>query len=62
MEKETDKKTPEKPKRARITLECSPEERKTIRIKAAQEDKSMNDYILSRVLETSEKQEERAGS
>lgn len=51
MEKKSDKKMPEKPKRARITLECSPEERKTIRIKAAQEDKSMNDYILSTVLE-----------
>lgn len=47
------KKFLDKPKRARITLECSVEERKTIRIKAAQEDKSMNDYILSKILEIS---------
>lgn len=40
----------EKPKRARITLECTPEIRKLIRIRAAQEDKSMNNYILSLVV------------
>ncbi len=50
MEKKSVKKAPEKTKRARITLECTPEIRKSIRIRAAQEDKSMNDYILSIVL------------
>jgi len=40
-------KNDEKPKRARITLECSLELRKAIRIRAAQEDRSMNDLILS---------------
>lgn len=50
MEKKSDKKEPEKSKRARITLECTPEVRKSIRIRAAQEDKSMNDYILSLVM------------
>ena len=57
MEKKSDKKAPEKLKRARITLECSPEIRKSIRIKAAQEDKSMNDYILSLVLASMNKRE-----
>ena len=50
MEKKSDKKSPEKLKRARITLECTPEIRKSIRIRAAQEDKSMNDFILSIVM------------
>ena len=62
MEKKSDKKAPEKPKRARITLECSPEIRKSIRIKAAQEDKSMNDYILSLVLASMNKREAVADS
>ena len=48
----------EKSKRARITLECSQETRKSIRISAAQEDKSMNDYILSIVLEKMQKDKE----
>lgn len=52
MEKKPDKKGTEKSKRARITLECSREIRKSIRIWAAQEDKSMNDFILSIVLES----------
>ena len=51
MAKKPVKVLPEKPKRARITLECSPETRKAIRIMAAQNDKSMNDFILSIVLE-----------
>ena len=38
-----------KSKRARITLECSPEQRKRIRIMAAQQDQSMNDFLLSLV-------------
>lgn len=50
MQKKANNKTFEKSKRARITLECTPEIRKSIRIRAAQEDKSMNDYILSVVL------------
>jgi uncharacterized protein (DUF1778 family) len=45
---------PEKPRKARITLECSPEIRKAIRIRAAQEDKSMNDFILSIVIKSLE--------
>ncbi len=56
MEKKSNKKMPEKTKRARITLECSPEIRKSIRIKAAQADKSMNDYILSLVLASMNKE------
>ena len=55
MEKNSEKKAAEKPKRARITLECSHEIRKSIRIRAAQDDKSMNDYILSLVLESIKK-------
>lgn len=51
MVKKNDKEDFSKSKRARITLECSQEVRKSIRISAAQEDKSMNDYILSIVLE-----------
>lgn len=51
MAKKPVKEVPEKPKKARITLECSPEIRKAIRIKAAQDDKSMNDFILSIVQE-----------
>ena len=51
MDKKPVKEVPEKPKRARITLECSPETRKAIRIMAAQNDKSMNDFILSMVTE-----------
>ncbi len=39
----------DKPKKARITLECSFEQRKAIRILAAQQDKSMNDFLLSLV-------------
>jgi hypothetical protein len=35
--------------RARITLECSLEQRRAIRILAAQQDKSMNEFILSLV-------------
>lgn len=38
-------------KRVRITLECSPETRKAIRIMAAQNDKSMNDFIISMVMD-----------
>ena len=62
MEKKPEKKSSEKPKRARITLECSSEIRKSIRIKAAQEDKSMNDYILSLVLSSMNKGESIADS
>ena len=62
MEKKSEKKSPEKPKRARITLECSSEIRKSIRIRAAQEDKSMNDYILSLVLASMNKEEAIADS
>jgi uncharacterized protein (DUF1778 family) len=51
MAKKNEKEDSSKSKRARITLECSQEIRKSIRISAAQEDKSMNDYILSIVLE-----------
>lgn len=51
MAKKNDKQDTSKSKRARITLECSQAIRKSIRINAAQEDKSMNDYILSIVLE-----------
>jgi uncharacterized protein (DUF1778 family) len=51
MAKKTVKEVPEKTKKARITLECSPEIRKAIRIRAAQDDKSMNDFILSIVIE-----------
>ena len=58
MEKKSDETVPEKSKRARITLECSSEIRKLIRIKAAQEDKSMNDFILSIVLEKMQKESE----
>jgi uncharacterized protein (DUF1778 family) len=57
MAKKPVKELPEKPKRARITLECSPETRKAIRIRAAQNDKSMNDFILSIVIEKMEKSE-----
>lgn len=38
-----------RPKKARITVECSLEERKAIRILAAQNDQSMNDFIMSLV-------------
>jgi uncharacterized protein (DUF1778 family) len=51
MAKKPVKEVPEKPKKARITLECSSEIRKAIRIRAAQDDKSMNDFILSIVIE-----------
>lgn len=51
MAKKNEKEDSSKSKRARITLECSQEIRKSIRISAAQEDKSMNDFILSIVLE-----------
>jgi hypothetical protein len=37
------------PKKARITVECSLELRRVIRILAAQNDQSMNDFILSLV-------------
>jgi len=57
MEKKSEKKVPEKLKRARITLECTPEIRKSIRIRAAQEDKSMNDFILSIVMASINKSE-----
>jgi uncharacterized protein (DUF1778 family) len=57
-----DSESSEKSKRARITLECSQETRKSIRISAAQEDKSMNDFILSIVLEKMQKDKEVAGS
>lgn len=49
--KEVPVKEPEKPRRVRITLECSPETRKAIRIMAAQNDKSMNDFIISMVMD-----------
>lgn len=62
MKKKSDQKSPEKLKRARITLECTPEIRKSIRIRAAQEDKSMNDYILSLVLAAMNKGEAVADS
>jgi hypothetical protein len=55
MEKNSEKKAAEKPKKARITLECTHEIRKSIRIRAAQDDKSMNDYILSLVLKSIKK-------
>jgi len=42
---------PKKPKKVRITLDCSPETRKAIRIMAAQNDKSMNDFIISLIME-----------
>ena len=51
MTKKSTKELLEKPKRARITLECSTETRKSIRIMAAQQDKSMNDFILSTIAE-----------
>lgn len=51
-----------KSKRARITLECSQETRKYIRVSAAQEDKSMNDFILSIVLEKMQKDKKVANS
>lgn len=62
MAKKNDKEDSSKSKRARITLECSQEIRKSIRIGAAQEDKSMNDFILSIVLEKMEKDKEVVGS
>lgn len=62
MAKKNDKEDSSKSKRARITLECSQEIRKSIRISAAQEDKSMNDFILSIVLEKMEKDREVVGS
>lgn len=62
MTKKNDKENSEKSKRARITLECSQETRKSIRIRAAQEDKSMNDFILSIVQEKMQKDKEIAGS
>jgi hypothetical protein len=43
------KKHEQKLPRARITVECSLEQRRTIRILAAQQDKSMNEFILSLV-------------
>ena len=60
MAKKTDKEDSGKSKRARITLECSQEIRKSIRISAAQEDKSMNDYILSIVVEKMQRDKELA--
>ncbi|MBX9743717.1 MAG: hypothetical protein K2X08_00730, partial [Chlamydiales bacterium] len=62
MAKKNDKEDSSKSKRARITLECSQEIRKSIRISAAQEDKSMNDFILSIVLQKMEKDKEVIGS
>jgi uncharacterized protein (DUF1778 family) len=62
MAKKNDKEDSSKSKRARITLECSQEIRKSIRISAAQEDKSMNDFILSIVLQKMEKDKEVVGS
>lgn len=58
MAKKTANENSEKSKRARITLECSQETRKFIRVSAAQEDKSMNDFILSIVLEKMQKDNE----
>lgn len=55
MTKKTANLTVEKPKRARITLECSLEQRKAIRIMAAQADQSMNEFILSVVEEKKRK-------
>jgi uncharacterized protein (DUF1778 family) len=52
----------EKSKKARISLECSQEIRKFIRISAAQQDKSMNDFVLSIILEKMQKDTESAGS
>ncbi len=43
------KSPPLKPKKARITVECSLEERRTIRIMAAEHDQSMNDFLLTLV-------------
>lgn len=51
MDKKLTTEMPQKEKRARITLECSIEIRKAIRIMAAQADKSMNDFILSLVMD-----------
>ena len=62
MAKKNDQEDSSKSKRARITLECSQEIRKCIRISAAQEDKSMNDFILSIVLEKMQKDKEVVGS
>lgn len=62
MAKKNDKEDSSKSKRARITLECSQEIRKSIRISAAQEDKSMNDFILSIVLQKMEKDKGVVGS
>ncbi|MGH2612589.1 MAG: hypothetical protein ACRDFB_06015 [Rhabdochlamydiaceae bacterium] len=62
MTKKNDKEDSGKSKRARITLECSQETRKSIRISAAQEDKSMNDFILSIVQEKMQKDKEVTGS
>ncbi len=37
----------EKKERIRLAVECTPEERKCIKIFAALEDKSINDFVLS---------------
>lgn len=50
------KENQEKPKRARITLECSLETRISIKIMAAKKNKSMNDFILSTLLEKSKRE------
>jgi uncharacterized protein (DUF1778 family) len=55
MDKRSNRKVIEKGKKARITLECSPDIRRSIKIRAAQKDISMNDYLLSIVLESSMK-------
>lgn len=58
MAKKTVKEDSEKSKRARISLECSHEIRKFIRVSAALEDKSMNDYIVSIIVEKMQKNKE----
>lgn len=61
MAKKVLKEDAEKSKKARISLECSPEIRKFIRISAAEQDKSMNDYVVSIVLEKMQKNREANG-
>lgn len=44
----------ENPKKTRLNIDCSPEEKRIIRILAAKEDKSLSQYILSLVRRESE--------
>ena len=62
MAKKTFKEDSEKSKRARISLECSLEIRKFIRVSAAKKDTSMNDYVVSLVLEKMQQDTEIANS